>query len=341
MRQAIRTLAVVLLAIPVLNCTRVQAQTALREGHKLYKEESFSKAIDEYKIVLEKYPDNLEATFYLGSSNHQLFRPGNDDTKYRLEEAIKNYKTVIETTPPEGDLKYPVLRKNALSALVGIYADPPYSSFETAMKYANDLTRDDPKNLQNLFAMANLYEKFGKVNEAEEAYKNAAASAPKDVKACGALAGFYNKTLWDEKGVPVTEGKPGQARFDDAVGQLKQCAELDPNDPKGYYTVATFYWDKTYRGGITDETRKKQLADEGMVFVDKALTIKNDFVEALIYKGLLLREQAKLSRNPAQRQSMMDEAQILQKRAVELKKQQEAEAAEKAKQAAAAAVASN
>jgi len=344
MRHAVRTLALVLVAVPQLNCVaKVQAHTALREGHKLYKEESFRKAIDEYQVVLEKDPGNLEATFYLGSSYHQLFRPGKDETNKNLDEAIKNYKAVLAATPAADDPKYPTLQRNSRSALIAIYADPPHQDFDVAMKYATDLTKDDPKNQANLFAMAGLYEKFGKVNEAEEAYKSAVAANPKDQKACGALAGFYNKTLWDEKGVPVTPGDTkttAVGRFDDAVNQLKLCAELDPRDPKGYYTVATFYWDKTYRGGITDEGRKKQLADEGMLFVDKALEIKNDFVEALIYKGLLLREQAKLTRNPAQRNSMLEEAVILQKRALELKKQQENEAAEKAK-AAAAAVASN
>jgi tetratricopeptide (TPR) repeat protein len=331
-------MAVLLLAIPVLNCARVQAQTALREGHRLYKDESFRKSIDQYKIVLEKDPSNIEATFYLGSSYHQLFRPGKDETKVNLEEAIKNYKTVLAATPLANDPKYPVLKKNALSALVGIYADDPYRDFDTSMKYAGELTSSDPGNLQNLFAMANLYEKFGKVNEAEEAYKKAANEvAPKDPKACGALAAFYNKTLWDEKGVPVADGMAGRGRFEDAVNQLKKCADLDPKDPKGYYTVATFYWDQCYRGPLLDDARKKQLADEGMVYVDKALALNENFVEALIYKGLLLREQAKLTKNPATRNNLMEEAGILQKRAVELKKQQDAEAAEKAKQAAAVA----
>jgi tetratricopeptide (TPR) repeat protein len=341
MRHVIRTMAVLLLAIPLLNCARVQAQTALREGHRLYKDESFRKSIDQYKIVLEKDPSNTEATFYLGSSYHQLFRPGKDDTKVNLEEAIKNYKTVLEATPAANDPKYPVLKKNALSALVSIYADDPYRDFDTSMKYAGELTSSDPGNLQNLFAMANLYEKFGKVNEAEEAYKKAANEvAPKDPKACGALAAFYNKTLWDEKGVPVSDGKPGRGRFEDAVRQLKLCAELDPTDPKGYYTVATFYWDQCYRGPLLEDAKKKELADEGLVYVNKALAIKSDFVEALIYKGLLLREEAKLTRNPATRNALMEEAQVLQKQAVELKKQQEAELAEKAKQAAALAVSS-
>ena len=41
-----------------MNCARVQAQTALREGHRQYKDESFRKALDSYKYVLEKDPAN-------------------------------------------------------------------------------------------------------------------------------------------------------------------------------------------------------------------------------------------------------------------------------------------
>ncbi|MBK5257103.1 MAG: tetratricopeptide repeat protein, partial [Vicinamibacteria bacterium] len=316
-------MAVVLLALPLLNCG-LRAKAALREGHRLYKEQSFSKALVEYKKVLELDPANIEGTFYLGSSYHQLYVPGKDATKVNLEEAIKNYEAILSATAAPADQKYPILKKNALSALIGIYADDPYRDFEASLKYADQLTGSDPGNIQNLFAMANLYEKFGKIDDAETAYKKAVEMAPRDPKACGALATFYNKTLWDEKGVPlaqpVADGKVARGRFNDAVDQLKVCAELDPQDPKGYYTVATFYWDQCYRGPGIDAPRKKALADEGMQFVNKALAIKSDFVEALIYKGLLLREQAKLTQNPATRNSLMEEAQALQKKAVELKK---------------------
>ena len=330
-------MAIVLLAFPVLNCTQMLAKSALREGHRLYKDASFRKAIDWYKTVLERDPGNLEGTFYLGSSYHQLYIPGKEETKSNLEEAIKNYSAVITASASPEDPKYPILKKNALSALIGIYADNPYHDFEKSLQYATLLTSSDPGNLQNLFAMANLYEKFSKVTEAEAAYRKAFETAPKDPKACGALASFYNKTLWDDKGVPVGEGQDGRGRFVDAVDQLKICAALDPKDPKGYYTVATFYWDQCYRGKDQDEGRKQQLADQGIKFVNQAIEIKSDFVEALIYKGLLLREQAKLAKNPATRNSLIEEAIALQKKAVDLKKEQDAELAEKAKQAAATA----
>ncbi len=333
-------MAVVLLAFPVLNCTQMRAKSALREGHRLYREASFRKAIEQYTLVLERDPGNVEGTFYLGSCYHQLYVPGKSETKTNLDQAISKYKDVLAAPAAPEDPKYVTLKKNALSALIGIYSDNPYREFDQSKRYADQLTSSDPSNLQNLFAMANLYEKFWKVNEAEAAYRRAFEVAPKDARACGALASFYNKLYWDEKGAPVAEDQLGRGRFKDAVDQLKVCAALDPKDPKGYYTVATFYWDQCYRGKDQNDDTKRKLADQGMEFVNQALGIKGEFVEALIYKGLLLREQAKLANNPAKRNSLIEEAIALQKKALDLKKQQEAEAAEKARLAAAAAAVS-
>lgn len=338
MRHAIRTLAIVLLAMSTLDCARIQSQAALREGHRLYKEESFRRAIDEYDIVLQLNPSSTEALFYRGSSYQQLYRPGSDETLASLDQAVKDYQAVLAASAPESDEKYPVLKRNALTALTAIYSDDPYRDFDVSMKYATELTSTEPSNLQYVFSMANLYEKFGQVEAAEEAYKKAVSIAPTDPRACGALAGFYNKTLWDENGVPVEDGMSGRGRFNDAVSTLKICAELNQNDPQGYYTVATYYWDQCYRAPDLTPAEKSELANEGMEFVNRALAIKSDFVEALVYKGLLLREQAKLTTNPATRNSLLEEAQILQKQAGDLKKQQDEELAEQARQAAASVI---
>lgn len=337
MRTSIRTFVVfTLAAASFAGCTRVQAKQALREGHRLYKEESYRKATEQYKFVIENDPAAVEALFYLGSSFHQLYRPGKEESKVNLDQAIANYKAVLDQSGSQ-DPNYGVLRRNALSALIGIYADAPFNDFDTSKKYADELTRDNPNELTNVFAMAGLYEKFGKVPEAEAEYTKAAQSNPNDPKACGALAGFYNKPLWNDKGEVVAQG--GVAKFTAAVSQLEKCADLTPSDAKGFYTVSTYYWDKVYRGcALCPDGEKNRLVERGMEFVDKALGINEAFVEALVYKGLLLRERAKLTMNPARRNELIEQAKALQDRALALKKQQEQEQAERARQAAAAAV---
>lgn len=331
--------AIILLAaasiFPGAGCTRVQVKQALREGHRLYKEGSYRKAAEQYKYVLDKDPSAVVALFYLGSSFNQLYRPGKDETKVNLDQAIEQYKAVLAQSGSQ-DPNYPTLKKDALSALIGIYSDAPFNDFDTSKKYADELIKGGESDLTNVFAMAGLFEKFGRTTEAEAQYTKAAEANPNDPKACGALAGFYNKPLWNEKGEPTATG--GLAKFTAAVTQLEKCATLTPNDAKGFYTISTYYWDKVYRGcGLCADAEKTKLVDRGMEHVDKALSLQEAYVEALVYKGLLLRERAKLTTNPAKRNELIDQAKALQDRALALKKQQEQEQQEKAKIAAATA----
>lgn len=314
-------------AILSASCSRVQSKAAYQDGNKLYKEENYKRAIEKYGAAIQHDPGMIEAYFYLASSHQALHRPGKDtpENKQHLDDAIASYKKVLELSG-EDPATAAVVKAQALGALVGIYSEDPYRDFEQSRGYAEQLVRDHPDDVKNLYAMANLYEKFGHVAEAETAYKRAAELNPNDPKACGALAGFYNKALWDDGGAPLQPGsdKAGRARFEEAVSTLERCAGLDPNDASGWQKVSAFYWDKAYRDPLLDDKRKEEYADKGMAAVDKALSIKPDYFEAVIYKGLLFRVKAAVARNPALRMRYLDEAQQLQKQGLELKKQQEA-----------------
>jgi protein O-GlcNAc transferase len=304
-------------AIPALlstGCNTVKAQAAFKDGNKLYKEENYRKAIELYEKAVALKPDMAEAHFYLASSYQALFRPGKDDpeNKQRLEQAIDHYKQALDLNKLTSD-NLKKLRTNTLGALTGIYSEPPLQNYETALGYAQELVKDNPTDTKNLYAIANLYERFGKIPEAEETYRKVTEVNPQDAKACGALAAFYNKPLWD-----------GRSKFDQAIETLKRCTSLEPNDPSGYYKVATFYWDKAYRDPLLADPQKNDYADKGLEQVDKALEMKPDYWEAIITKGLLYRVKAQVARNPKERQQLLDQAQTLQKQAMELRKEQQA-----------------
>jgi tetratricopeptide (TPR) repeat protein len=295
-------------------CNTVRANLAFRDGNKLYTEENYRKAIEEYEKAVALKPDMAEAHFYLASSQQALFRPGKDDPEnlQRLEQAVAHYKTALEVNKGNTESLKKV-RTNTLGALTGIYSEPPLQNFETALAYAQELVKDNPTDTKNLYAIANLYEKFGKVQEAEDTYRKVAELNPQDVKACGALAAFYNKPLWE-----------GRSKFDQAIDTLKRCTSLEPNDPAGYYKVATFYWDKAYRDPLLGDQQKNEYADKGLEQVDQALQAKPDYWEAIITKGLLYRVKAQVARNPKERQQLLDQAQTLQKQAMELRKEAQA-----------------
>ena len=62
-----------------IGCAQVRAKAAFKDGNKLYKEENFSRAIEQYERAIALDPDMAEAYFYLGSSHQALFRPGKED----------------------------------------------------------------------------------------------------------------------------------------------------------------------------------------------------------------------------------------------------------------------
>ena len=175
--------------------------------------------------------------------------------------------------------------------------------------------------------MANLYEKFGRVAEAEQTYVKVSEQNPKDAKACGALAAFYNKPLWDDKGevwVENTSKGARRAKFDAAIATLERCADIDPTDPSGHYKLAMFYWDKAYRDPMLGDKEKNEFADKGIETVDISLEAKPDYWEAIITKGLLYRVKAQVAPSPAARKQYLDQAVLLQKQAMELRKESQA-----------------
>ena len=82
-----------------VGCDQVRAKAAFKDGNKDYKEENFSKAIEEYERAVAADPDFAEAHFYLGSSHQALYRPGKEapENMQRLDKAIQYFQKSLET----------------------------------------------------------------------------------------------------------------------------------------------------------------------------------------------------------------------------------------------------
>jgi len=318
-------LPLVLLSV---GCDLVRAKAAFKDGNRLYKEENYRKAIDEYEKAVQLKPDFAEAHFYLASSEQSLYRPGKegDENRMRLDKAIEHFERALELNKG-GTPNLQQLRLNTLGALTAIYSEPPLSNYEKALAFAELLVKDNPNDVKNLYAMANLYEKFGRVAEAEQTYVKVSEQNSKDAKACGALAAFYNKPLWDDKGavwVENTSKGARRAKFDAAIATLDRCADIDTADPSGHYKLAMFYWDKAYRDPNLSDKEKNEFADKGIETVNISLEAKPDYWEAIITKGLLYRVKAQVASNPAARKQYLEQAVLLQKQAMELRKESQA-----------------
>jgi hypothetical protein len=92
--------------------------------------------------------------------------------------------------------------------------------------------------------------------------------------------------------------------------------------------IATFYWEKAQKDFTIPQAERLKYAKAGMEAVDKALQLNPDYTDALVYKGLLLRSQALLEKDPKLQQRLVEEAATYQKRAIETRNKQRAAGAE-------------
>ena len=111
-----------------------------------------------------------------------------------------------------------------------------------------------------------------------------------------------------------------QGDFEKTIGALQERTAKEPDNPEAHHMVATFYWDKVYRDFRLPADEKMKYVQAGITEVDKAIQLKNDYVEAITYKNLLLRLQANLEKEPAKQQALLREADRLRDQALELRK---------------------
>ena len=72
------------------------------------------------------------------------------------------------------------------------------------------------------------------------------------------------------------------------------------------------------------DAQKREFVEKGLAAVDRALQIKPDYIDALVYKGLLLRSKALLESNHDDAMKLIKEAESLSEKANQLRKQKAA-----------------
>ncbi len=292
------------LSLLVAGCGQVkmlEARMALKDAHTAYQQQDYRGAIEAYEKAIAADPTQTESYFYLGNSYDNMYRPtrrGEAANDALIDNAVANYKKAVELE------QRPELRKLALQYLANAYGADKLNDPAQSEPVVQQLIEMDPSDPVNYFALARIYEDSGDYERAEQTLVQAREARPTEPAVYTNLAAYYNR----------------QGNFEGAIEALNARAEREPTNPEAFYTIATYYWEKAYRDFSLSDPEKIKYTQMGIAAIDKSLMLNEGYMEALVYKNLLLRVQANLERNPARQQALLREADQLQNRAEEIRK---------------------
>jgi tetratricopeptide (TPR) repeat protein len=286
---------------------QVQAKRSFKAANAAYQAQDYKKAAALYEETLKEDPNLSIAYFYLGNSLDNQYKPskqGDPANDEYLQKAVENYQICADKLMSSSNEDEKKLAKLSLEYLVAAYGVDKLNDPGKAEPVLIKMIEMEPTEPSNYAVLAKIYEDAGLYDEAEKVLLMSKAAKPKDSSVYLQLAGFYNR----------------QGRFDKTIESLNQRAEIEPNNPEAFQTIAGYYWDETRGDAALTDAQKKEYIGQGIEAVDKALALKPDYVEALTFKGLLLRLEANVEKDPARQQALLKEATTLSDKANELRK---------------------
>ena len=259
-----------------------------KQANQAYQGQFYDRSAELYEETIAANPNNNIVYFYLGNSYDNLYKPsekGKPENDALLQKAVENYTLAVErldaNDPTEAKIK-----SLSLQYLMAAYGPDKLDDPVKAEPVMIRLIELEPTEPAYYFQLAKLYEDAGEYEAAEKVYVAGKDAKPTDPAGYMQLAGYYDRS----------------GEFDKEIAAFEQRSEQEPNNPEGFYTIATQYWDQAYpRLGRDRDARQEDLrATRASRPSTRPSEIRPDYVEAIVYKNLLLRLQAQPRDEPGQ-----------------------------------------
>lgn len=283
----------------------LKAMKAFKEANDRYRAQEWKRAADRYEAAIASNPDlvagGVTPYFFLGNSYDNLFkstRVGEAENDAYMQKAIENYK---KSAQKDTD---PIMRKRAMEYLVAAYGPDKLNDPSQAEPIVLDMIRIEPSEPTSYFALSKIYEDAGRYEEAEQALMKARDAKPNDPVVYTTMSGFYNR----------------QGDFVKTIEGLQKAADLEPTNPQGFHLIATYYEEKARKDFRITPAEKKAFALKGIEAEDKALSLNPAYVDAMVYKNILLRQQANAETDRKKQEALIEEADALRNKAIQLQK---------------------
>lgn len=305
----------VMLAVAAAGCgrysiTNIRSLKAFQDANNLYRKADYQAAIERYQDAVTLNPELGFAYFFLGNSYDNLYKPsmqGTPEGQQYLQQAVDNYRVAIEKMATATDPKELEIRNLAYQYLIAAYGPDKLDDFDAAEPIARELIAAQPDEPGNYQALGRLYEEQGLYEEAEAMFIQATEVRPTDPLPFQSLAGYYSR----------------QGDFEKTMEAFRQRAEREPNNPEAWHTIAVFNSDQVQKNEDLQRQQALQYVLNGLEASDRTLALNPEYYEALVFKNILLRQQALLETSAAVQERLIDEAEEIYAEAQALRERQQ------------------
>jgi tetratricopeptide (TPR) repeat protein len=192
--------------------------------------------------------------------------------------------------------------------------DYKQARYESAIQHFKEAARLSPDfvqaHLYQATALTQQYipgvdtpENLSFADQAIESYKQVLVLNPKNISALKGLA-WVNFNL---------------KRFEDAKSYYRQASQVDPLDPEAFYSIGVADWTESYKRRMDERSKRGlptngsssitqsfcpklktdnlPLIEEGIQVLKKAIELRPDYDDAMVYLNLLFRERAEIECN--------------------------------------------
>src|ERR1051326_5346967 len=160
-------------------------------------------------------------------------------------------------------------------------------------------------------ALINMYLNANRTSQAIDYFRNYLQSHPADLEAVKSIATLYSK----------------QGNFNESLNWYEKITLLDSKNPEAFYLFGVVCYEKVAKNPPADPAEKMAIIEKGKAALAKAISLKPEYFEAIVYQNLLLRQQALVETDPAKQQELIRQADELKTKAVEIVRKRKAASA--------------
>ncbi len=228
----------------------------------------------------------------------------------------EDYKTALAhyTKAREIDPKgFPELSRMIGYSRIGLYvpddktAENERNADIAAQELRNYLKRKPDDRIARE-ALINLYLNANRTTDAINYFREWLKDHPADIEAVRSIATLYAKL----------------GNFNESLNWYEKITLLEKNNPEAFYIYGVVCYEKVAKNPPADPAEKLAIIERGKQALERAMKLKPDYFEAIVYLNLLYRQQALVEPDPVKAQALVAQAETLKNKAVEIIKARKA-----------------